>query len=60
MLLSGNDKVWQFYNASISPNDGADSHIPSNMAFPTGGLWELEIYFNDKLFGKLVINVEES
>ncbi|MGA3601750.1 DUF4871 domain-containing protein [Lysinibacillus agricola] len=60
VLLSGNDKVWQYSNASISPNDGADTHIPSNMVFPTSGLWKLEIYFNDKLFGELVINVEES
>lgn len=60
VLLSGNDKVWQFSNASISPNNGADSHIPSNMVFPTSGLWKLEIYFNDKLFEELVINVEKS
>ncbi|MFJ7981597.1 DUF4871 domain-containing protein [Lysinibacillus xylanilyticus] len=60
VLLSGNNKVWQFSDFSNSPNDGADSHIPSNMVFPTSGLWKLEIYFNDKLFGKLVINVEES
>ncbi|MEK4760782.1 DUF4871 domain-containing protein [Viridibacillus sp. FSL E2-0187] len=60
VLLSGKDKVWQYSNASISPNDGADSHIPSYMVFPTSGLWKLEVYFNEKLFGELVINVEES
>ena len=60
VLLSGNDKVWQYSNGSISPNNGADSHIPSNMVFPTSGLWKLEIYFNDKIFEEIVINVEES
>ncbi|ETT80727.1 DUF4871 domain-containing protein [Viridibacillus sp. FSL R5-0477] len=60
VLVSGNDTVWQYSNTSISPNNGADSHIPSNMLFPTSGLWKLEIYFNDKLFDEIVINVEDS
>lgn len=61
VLVSGNDTVWQYSNNnSISPNNGADSHIPSGMVFPTSGLWKLEIYFNEKLFGEIVINVEDS
>jgi len=60
VLVIGNDTVWQYSNISISPNNGADSHIPSNMVFPISGLWKLEIYFNEKLFGEIVINVEES
>ena len=60
VLVSGDDTVWQYSNTSISPNNGADSHIPSNMVFPTSGLWKLEIYFNEKLFGEIVINVEDS
>lgn len=60
VLLSGNNTVWQYSNVSISPNNGADSHIPSSMMFPTSGLWKLKIYFNDQLFEELVINVEES
>ncbi|MFJ8513319.1 DUF4871 domain-containing protein [Lysinibacillus xylanilyticus] len=60
VLVSGGDTVWQYSNTSISPNNGADSHIPSYMVFPTSGLWKLEIYFNEKLFGEIVINVEES
>lgn len=60
VLVSGNETVWQYSNTSISPNNGADSHIPSNMLFPTSGLWKLEIYFNDKLFDGIVINVKDS
>jgi len=60
VLVSGSDTVWQYANNSISPNNGADSHIPSNMLFPTSGLWKLDIYFNEKLFGKLVVNVTEN
>lgn len=60
VLLSGNNTVWQYSNVSISPNNGADSHIPSSMMFPTSGLWKLKIYFNDQLFEELVINGEES
>ena len=60
VLISGDDTVWKYSNTSISPNNGADSHIPSNMVFPTSGLWKLEIYFNEKLFGEIVINVEDS
>ncbi|MFJ7183567.1 DUF4871 domain-containing protein [Lysinibacillus xylanilyticus] len=60
VLVSGDDTVWQYSNTSISPNNGADSHIPSIMVFPISGLWKLEIYFNEKLFGEIVINVEDS
>lgn len=60
VLISGDEKVWKYSNTSISPNNGADSHIASNMVFPTSGLWKLEIYFNEKLFGEIVINVKDS
>ena len=43
-------REYNYNNTSISHNNGADSHIPSNMVFPTSGLWKLEIYFNEKLF----------
>ncbi|WP_199777652.1 DUF4871 domain-containing protein [Lysinibacillus sp. FJAT-14745] len=52
VLVSVDDTVWQYSNTF--------SHIPSNMMFPTSGLWKLEIYFNEKLFGEIVINVEDS
>ncbi|MFC4559344.1 DUF4871 domain-containing protein [Virgibacillus kekensis] len=61
VLLTGtNEKVWKYPDISVSPNNGADSHIPSGMVFPTSGLWKLEVYFDEKLFGEIVINVEKS
>ena len=44
---------------SLSPNTGADHHLPSTMKLPSSGLWRLEVYFDDKLFGNVVVEVEE-
>lgn len=61
VLIVGNDKVWGYASdGSISPINGADSHYPANMVFPTSGLWKLAIYFNEKLFDEIVIKVEDS
>ena len=54
VLVIANEEVWEY------PNNGADSHIPSNMVFSTSRLWKLETYFNEDLFGEIVINVEDS
>lgn len=61
VLLSGNYKIWSYpSNGSVAPNNGADNHAPSEMVFPTSGLWKLKIYFNEKFFDEIVINVKES
>lgn len=57
---SNSEKVWEYPEVGISPNNGADTHIPSNMEFPTPGLWKLEVYIGEKLFGEIVVNVLES
>ncbi|OCA91498.1 hypothetical protein A8F94_00915 [Bacillus sp. FJAT-27225] len=44
---------------SLAPNTGADHHIPSSIMLPSPGLWRLEAYFGDKLFGNVVVNVKE-
>ncbi|KAB2336342.1 DUF4871 domain-containing protein [Cytobacillus depressus] len=54
------EKVWEYPEVAISPNNGADTHVPSNMEFPTEGLWKLNVYIGDKLFGEIIVNVEES
>lgn len=41
------------------PNNGADHHIPSTMMLPSAGLWKLEAYFGEELFGNIIVNVEE-
>ncbi|MGB3260283.1 DUF4871 domain-containing protein [Paenisporosarcina sp.] len=46
-------------NNSLSPNTGADHHLPSTMKLPSSGLWRLEVYFDDKLFGNVIVDVAE-
>lgn len=38
------------------PNNGADAHLPSSMKLPKPGIWQLNAYIDEKLFG--IINVE--
>ncbi|WP_409276243.1 hypothetical protein V1499_06635 [Neobacillus sp. SCS-31] len=44
---------------SLAPNNGADHHQPSTMKLPSAGLWKLEVYFGDEMFGNVVVNVKE-
>ncbi|RPF50389.1 hypothetical protein [Aquisalibacillus elongatus] len=44
---------------NTSPHHGADHHIPSSIKLPNSGLWKLEAYFGDELFGSVVVNVED-
>lgn len=60
VLVTDAEQVWEYTDIIASPNDVADSHIPSNILFPTSGLWTLRIYFNDKLFEEIVVNVEDA
>lgn len=46
-------------NNVIAPNNGADHHIPSMMMLPSSGIWKLKVYFGEKLFGSVIVNVEE-
>lgn len=41
VLITENEKVWEYPDNPVSPNNGADSHIPSSMVFPTSGKWKL-------------------
>ncbi|MFH0070720.1 DUF4871 domain-containing protein [Peribacillus sp. NPDC056705] len=51
--------VFQIPAQSLAPNNGADHHLPSAMMLPSSGLWKLEVFFGDKLFGNVVVNVKE-
>lgn len=42
----------------LSPHLGADHHIPSSMMLPTSGLWKLEVYFGEELYGNVIVNVK--
>lgn len=41
------------------PNNGADAHSPSMMSLPSEGLWRLEVYIGEKLFGNVIVEVHE-
>lgn len=58
ILVSSNNSVWAYENVGMSPKNGADSHIPSTLNFPSSGLWTLNVYFNDVFFEEIVVKVE--
>ena len=41
------------------PNNGADQHAPSMMSLPKPGLWKLDAYIGEKLFGSVFITVHK-
>jgi hypothetical protein len=51
-------KVWNYGTSSVAPNNGADTHTPSNLSLPSPGLWRLNVYFGDRLFGSIVVEVK--
>lgn len=44
---------------SYSPLDGADVSIPSNIAFSKSGIWKIDVLVDQKLFGSIVVEVEQ-
>lgn len=38
--------------------NGADAHTPSSMMFPTSGVWKLDAYINEDLFGNIMVEVK--
>ena len=41
-------------------NNGADQHVPSIMSLPKAGMWKLDAYIGEKLFGSIFVNVYNS
>ena len=41
------------------PNNGADQHAPSYMSLPKDGLWKLDAYIGEKLFGSVFVTVHK-
>lgn len=39
------------------PNNGADRHTPSLMSLPKSGMWKLDAYFGNELFGTVFVRV---
>ncbi|MEG0578081.1 MAG: hypothetical protein RR500_09530, partial [Bacilli bacterium] len=46
-------------NSFLSPNNGADTHYPTNMMLPKSGMWKLDAYIGDRLFGSIYVKVCE-
>lgn len=42
------------------PINGADAHHPSQMTLPSEGIWRLDAYVGEKLFGSVYVKVNES
>ena len=40
-------------------NNGADRHAPSNMSLPASGMWKLDAYIGESLFGTVYVKVHE-
>lgn len=40
-------------------NNGADKHAPSNMSLPISGIWKLDAYIGESLFGSVYVKVHE-
>jgi hypothetical protein len=45
------------YGVSPNNNANADERIPSLMSLPYPGLWRLDAYIDEKLFGSIVVKV---
>lgn len=43
----------------LSPNNGADHHVPSMMMLPKSGMWKLDAYIGNKVFGSVYVKVHE-
>ncbi|MGN7479866.1 hypothetical protein ACTHOQ_18775 [Solibacillus silvestris] len=46
-------------NSFPSPNNGADQHSPTNMMLPKSGMWKLDAYIGDEIFGSVYVKVHE-
>ncbi|WP_342601090.1 hypothetical protein MHB48_08835 [Psychrobacillus sp. FSL H8-0483] len=46
-------------NPFLSPNNGADQHFPTNMMLPKSGMWKLDAYIGDRLFGSVYVKVHK-
>ncbi|GGB71928.1 hypothetical protein [Fictibacillus barbaricus] len=63
VLIINSKKTYEFvwhYPSVGGRNNGADAHVPSGMIFPKeAGLWRLNVYIGNELFGNIVVEVEK-
>ena len=46
-------------NSFLSPNNGADQHFPTNMTLTKSGMWKLDAYVDDEIFGSVYVKVHK-
>ncbi|MBO0603695.1 hypothetical protein I2483_18695 [Sporosarcina sp. E16_3] len=44
-------------NTFLSPNNSADQHFPTNMELPKSGVWKLDAYIGEEIFGSVYVKV---
>ncbi len=50
------EEITVFENMALGePLNDADAHVPSLMSLPSSGIWELNAYIGDELFGTVVV-----
>ncbi|WP_226536466.1 DUF4871 domain-containing protein [Fictibacillus halophilus] len=60
--ISENDsEPLHLFEAKLSgtPHNGADAVTPSSISLPKPGIWKLDAYVDEKLFGTVYINVHK-
>lgn len=52
-------KVWSLksYFPKVTPLNGANAHLPSTIELPSKGLWSLNAFVNNQLFGQIIVEV---
>ncbi|GGB44709.1 hypothetical protein GCM10011409_22870 [Lentibacillus populi] len=52
------DKKITILNESLAgPNNGADRHLPTTLSLPKSGMWRLDAYIGNQLFGSIFVKV---
>ncbi|MEQ2527553.1 hypothetical protein WMO40_12630 [Bacillaceae bacterium CLA-AA-H227] len=46
-------------STSLAPVNGASHSLPSTLKLPEPGLWKLEAYFGEELFGSITVLVQD-
>lgn len=59
------DDKWRYKTSqwrwclALSPNNGADQHFPTNKTLPKSGMWKLDAYIGDEIFGSVYVKVHK-
>ena len=58
-IKEGSTREIDIYRGTLGGSiNTADAHTPSSMEFPEEGMWRLNAYINNKLYGSIYVNVQ--